>query len=362
MVERCVVSRLRVGLADTASQGNVGASLLVALCICVWVAGSPRAAAQAVDREAPGPATTAVAAPVEQERAIILTGENSNGSTEQWERVEPGPVVRGIATSAVAELSVRNVSRATLTPFLPDPARASGAVMIVAPGGGFIELEMEREGYSIAHWLNERGIAAFVLKYRLAPTPIEPQSYKQFKMRLKIVRWESGRQTVAAIEDKDIKLAMLAAQEDGLEAIRFVRAHARQWQLSTDRIGFMGFSAGAITTVNVALNAHFDSRPDLIAPIYGSLVSGATVPSNAPPAFIAAATDDVLVPAAAALTLYSEFRRAQVSAELHVFEDGGHGFGMLRQGKSSDQWTQLFDEWLHAHGFTVGSGIAVAPR
>ena len=179
------------------------------------------------------------------------------------------------------ELVVFNVSTPTLMPFLPDPAKATGAAMVVVPGGGFIGLAIDREGHTIARWLNERGIAAFVLKYRVAPTLADPQALAKTPPK-RVVAWrETPSGTFAVFPEKRIKAAVRAAQEDALEAIRYVRAHAAEWKLSPGRIRIMGFSAGAITSVNVAANADADSRPDLVAPIYGAVLDGTKVPPTA---------------------------------------------------------------------------------
>lgn len=143
---------------------------------------------------------------------------------------------------------------------------------------------------------------------------------------------------------------MDAARGDGLEAVRYVRENAKRWALSPHRIGIMGFSAGAVTTVGVALQADKASRPDLIASIYGLLPDANPVTAEAPPAFLAVAADDLLV-SRSTLEIYLAWRHAGVPAELHIFEAGHHGFGIIQQGTSSDQWPALFDCWLKAHGF-----------
>jgi acetyl esterase/lipase len=217
-----------------------------------------------------------------------------------------------------------------------------------------MELAIDREGYSVAKWLNQLGIAAFVLKYRLAPTPPDPlqasmriaERVKESALRLQ-ARAGGGR--VIDLLSEEQRNAMFAAREDGLEAVRYVRAHAAQWGLSSNYIGIVGFSAGALTAVDVALKSDATSRPDLVAPIYGALSDTTEVPSSAPPAFIAVAGDDVMV--SLSMEMYSAWRANGATAELHVLENGGHGFGMLHQGKRSDQWPELFDHWLAAHGF-----------
>jgi acetyl esterase/lipase len=306
------------------------------------------------------PLGTPVGRPVQEQGAIALAGQTANAAPEAWESVAGG-LPPGSQPSTVAKFDgperwVRNVSRPTLTAFLPEPSRATGAAMIVAPGGGFMQLAIDREGYSVAQWLNQRGIAAFVLKYRLKPMPADPQvfftSFVQVlqDIQQRVNQAASTNGVAGELFPDELKPAMRAAQEDGLEAVRYVRTHAAQWGLAPNRIGMIGFSAGAVTTINVALNANTASRPDLVAPIYGLLPNGAKVPPTVPPAFVAVAADDTIA-SAASVAVYTAWRSARVSAELHVFEQGGHGFGVLPQGKSSDQWLAAFDHWLTAHGF-----------
>ena len=296
---------------------------------------------------------TEVEPPAEDKGAITLTGFTLNPEPERWLKIENvGAVPSGEAFYDGAELVVRNVSRPTLKPFRPSLAKATGAAMIVVPGGGFTSLMMDREGYSAARWLNERGIAAFVLKYRLAQTKSDSQAILGDEPTSQMLWRVTDGGVFRAISDDRFEAAARAAEEDSLEAIRYVRAHIGECKLSTHKVGIMGFSAGAIAAICAALNADCSSRPDLVAPIYGALTDGASIPSTAPPAFIVTAHDDLAVPPKASLTIYDSLQAAGVSAELHVFENGGHGFGMLQQGRSSDNWLPLFDRWLFAHGFT----------
>jgi acetyl esterase/lipase len=313
-------------------------------------------------------AVVRVASPAEEQAAVRLPGRTENPSPEEWERVGPTPAPPGIAAAREPERRVRNVSVPTLRPFMPDPAKATGAAMVVAPGGGFVELEMDREGYSVAKWLNERGIAAFVLKYRLAPTPLDPRQEEQLNLERgkRILQQLPRTQLASEIFAGEQRDAMYSAQEDTLAAIRYVRLHAARYGLSSDRIGVIGFSAGAIAAVGAAVRADEASRPDLVAPIYGALSDTTDVGSKPPPAFIAVAADDLLAPQS--LGIYTAWRASGAPAELHILEAGGHGFGVLRQGKSSDQWLALFDSWLSTHGFEgpqeapTRTAQAISPR
>jgi acetyl esterase/lipase len=274
------------------------------------------------------PLITPAVPPAVEQGAIKLSGKSANPTPEIWEQIiyPPSP---GNASPTGSELWVRNVSQPTLEPFLSDPAKATGAAMIVAPGGGFIQLAMDREGYPLAKWLNQRGIAVFVLKYRLAATPVDQKEFEklsaQITERMKPLFREGRRpRSLNAFLSTEQLDAMVMAREDALEAIRYVRTHAAQYGLSPNRIGMMGFSAGAFTTLNVALNADVASRPDLIAPMYGGIPDDTPVPAKAPPAFFAAATDDGL--SAYSVDAYDAWRARGIPAELHLFENGGHGF------------------------------------
>jgi acetyl esterase/lipase len=294
----------------------------------------------------------------EKQSRIELPGRTTNPAPEVSEKIQMETISPGGAPFGGAELWVRNVSRPSLEPYLPDPDKATGAAMVVAPGGGFMGLAIEREGYAVARWLNQRGIAAFVLKYRVAPMPADSGAYnKAFTGVAKEIQNNAApaQPTVTLLDilPDRLRQAVPVARQDGLEAIRYVRRHAAEWRISPHRIGLMGFSAGAVAAVDVALKADVDGRPDLIAPVYGALPDATPVPSSVPPAFIAVAADDGM--SSYSLKLYDAWRAAGASAELHVFENGLHGFALINQGKSSDQWLQLFDRWLAAHGFEARS-------
>ena len=140
---------------------------------------------------------------------------------------------------------------------------------------------------------------------------------------------------------------------DGCQAVRLVRAHAAEWNLARDRIGILGFSAGGMLTLSVAL--HFDpsSRPDFAAPIYSAPPTDAPVPTNAPPLFLLCAADDDMASEVSTHT-YAAWRAAGHPVELHIYSKGGHGFGMHKLGLPSDCWIDRFAEWLQASGFLPG--------
>jgi len=235
---------------------------------------------------------------------------------------------------------VTNVSQPTLTVYLPDADKANGTSVIIAPGGGFHALSINSEGVHVAKWLNERGVAAFVLKYRLFPTGEDG---------VKDLMKKAGD-----LEKIGADMAKIApfAGADGLAAVRCVRERAEEFRIAPNRIGFMGFSAGGAVTVHVAFNANKDSRADFLAPIYAAvgMLEEESVPKNAPPIFIVAASNDPLGLAMDSVKLYTKWLEARKSAEIHLYAKGGHGFGMKKQNLPSDQWIERFGEWLAVQG------------
>lgn len=238
-------------------------------------------------------------------------------------------------------LQVRNVTDATLTPFLPPPGAGTGAAVIVAPGGAFLGLAIEEEGYRIARWLADHGVAAFVLKYRLLPTPSDPA---RFRREVTAVRTGKGSASFRPPEDTPPQ-----ALADGLAAMRRVRTEAAQWGIDPGRVGMMGFSAGAFTTLSVTRAAGAGEMPAFIAPIYGRFAPG-EVPPNAPPLYAVIAADDGLF-AAQGFGLVESWLRAGRPAEFHLYQSGGHGFGLGKAGTTTEDWIEGFHRWLGSNGF-----------
>jgi acetyl esterase/lipase len=239
----------------------------------------------------------------------------------------------------------RNVTVATLTPFLPDAARASGAAVVVAPGGGFRTLSMENEGWNVARALAERGVAAFVLKYRLNQTPADMAG---FERSMKEMFSGAARPRPPSPPDPQQMMARLAPQlEDSRAAFALIRRRAAEWKVDPDRIGMVGFSAGAMLTLATEL-AGQDAKPAFIGIIYGPLAP-VTVPADAPPLFVALAADDPFF-ANGGFGLIESWRAAKKPAEFHLYEQGGHGFGMYPKDTTSTGWFDAFVSWLTMHG------------
>lgn len=233
---------------------------------------------------------------------------------------------------------IRNVSRPTLTAYLPDPAIANGTAVIVCPGGAYHFLAFEHEGIEVARWLNQRGIAAFMLKYRLVQTGsdfpgVVDENLNDPKKMKKLV---------------EPLFPLITA--DGCQAVRLVRAHAGDWNLNPARIGIMGFSAGGMATLRAATQYDSSSRPDFAAPIYSAPPPDAPIPADAPPLFLLCAADDDMA-SAVSTRFYVAWREAGHPVELHIYAKGGHGFGMLKKGLPSDHWIERFADWLQSEGF-----------
>ena len=249
------------------------------------------------------------------------------------------------------EAMVRNIVRPSLTVFLPDRASANGTGIVVAPGGGFQFLSWDSEGTKVAQWLNGRGVAAFVLKYRVNETPVDPQEF-QTRMAAMFGRGRgAGRGAPPPAPRSDFMQSVRAmAVADGKQAMKIVRQHAGEWGVAPDRVGLMGFSAGAMLTTGLLTDYDAETRPSFAASIYGNTIEPSRVPPDAPPLFILCAEDDPLLPSTGSAALFTAWKNAGHLAELHIYSKGGHGFGMHQQGLPVDHWIDRFGEWLEAQG------------
>lgn len=252
--------------------------------------------------------------------------------SEKWTHQE-----RSVADTPVGTV-IFNVVTPTLTAYLPERAKATGTGVIIAPGGAFVALTIELEGENLARWLQERGIAAFVLKYRL----LEKLQEGIPKMDMD----EVGKYGIA----------------DGIQALKVVRQHAPEWGLSPDRIGLIGFSAGAMVASGALLQTDAAARPSFAAMIYGAPFGVMpAIPAQLPPMFLAWAQDDA-VALKPVVKFYDALMAAGHKPEAHIFSTGGHGFGMRKQGTSSDHWVDVFYGWLETQGLTKLNGSTPTPK
>jgi acetyl esterase/lipase len=234
-----------------------------------------------------------------------------------------------------------DVSKPTLTAYIP--SKPNGTAIIIAPGGAFHALAVDLEGSSVAKWLNEKGITAFVLKYRLVhDDPAHPENSIG-----SLIASKNGRK----LDSINAPVVILAMQ-DGLAAVKYVRQHATSYNIDPNKIGFMGFSAGGTVTMSVVYNATNENRPNFIAPVYayGGAVIGNTVPKVKTPVFIVAASNDDFGFAPHSIEIYSKWLHAGQPAELHLYEKGGHGFGTKKQNLPVDTWMDRFGDWLKFQG------------
>jgi acetyl esterase/lipase len=259
--------------------------------------------------------------------------------SEDWNYAE---IEEAPSSSSIG--GVRNVTRPVLIPYFPDPSTANGTAVIICPGGAFHGLAIYHEGHDVARWLQERGVAAFVLKYRVVHTPEDKEVYAAQDREVRSLPFEENKKRIDEVTREARKLGIA----DGLRAIQLVRERASEWNISPDRIGIMGFSAGGYVTGYAALNYDPTSRPNFAAPIYPALVSNFTVPQDAPPLFIAVTGNDEIA-VAPSLELFSAWKASGHPAELHIYANGDHGFGMLKKGLPLDGWIDSFWAWLQCN-------------
>jgi acetyl esterase/lipase len=262
-----------------------------------------------------------------QEQVIPLYQGRAPGSENwNWHEKETG-------NTPMKMRILYNVTNPTLTVFRPDPAVANGTAVIICPGGGYYVLNIDHEGINVAKELNKKGITAFVFKYRLVQS-LTDDPWKEMMNTFKDT----------AIRRAKTPPIIKMAQEDLIVAMKYVRSHAPEFNIDTGRIGVIGFSAGGGLSRGMAHNYTPDTRPAFAGVMYLGISPNlkVEVPPDAPPLFIAAATDDILLPAMHNIELYKLWIVAKRSAELHMYATGGHG---LREAPSNT-WIYRFEEWL----------------
>ncbi|GEO11210.1 alpha/beta hydrolase [Segetibacter aerophilus] len=276
-------------------------------------------------------------APAEPNAIPLNTGSvDGQKAPETWFRQWGGPMAR-------------NISSATLTPFLPAPGKANGAAVIVAPGGGYRWLSIGNEGWDVATALAEKGIAAFVLKYRLYPTP---ESLEDFKASMSQPRpapaasantSPSATTTTTRPSQPDLSNQL----EDAEAAYALILKRAKEWGVDTSRIGMIGFSAGAGLTMHSTLHSN-TMKLAFIGPIYGGM-GPVEVPKNAPPMFNVIASDDFLF--RGQFGVIDSWFKAGRPVEFHLYQNGGHGFGLGNPDRTSNRWFDAFIHWLNVNKF-----------
>ena len=275
-----------------------------------------------------------LAAPAEPNAIPLNTGGvKDQPASETWFRQWGDPMAR-------------NITAATLTPFFPKPGTANGAVVIVAPGGGFRWLSMGNEGWEVAEALAAKGVTAFVLKYRLHPTAEPLDSFKAWMNRPRFTpSADSSRGTTTP--PRPPQLDLTNQLQDAEAAYNMIVKNAAKWGIDTNRIGMIGFSAGAGLTMHCTLNSKI-MKLAFIGPIYGGMGS-VTVPKNAPPMFNVIATDDFLF--RGQFGVIDSWFKAGIPVEFHLYQTGGHGFGLGNPNRTSNRWFDAFMHWLDVNKF-----------
>jgi acetyl esterase/lipase len=230
---------------------------------------------------------------------------------------------------------ITNVTVPALTVVRPAAARANGTAMIVVPGGAFRALPWDLDGIETAQWLTARGITAFLLKYRVRP-PVPAA--------------RSGPETFEAFAERT-RSARNIAVADAKRALAIVRSGAKHYGIAPDRVGLIGFSAGAITVMSLAVAKDPAERPDFAVALYGALLEAGSPPKGAPPLFVVAAQDDAQAPPLRSVDIVERWTNAGLSAELHLYEKGGHGFAFRPHNLPSDRWTGALETWLASRGY-----------
>jgi acetyl esterase/lipase len=262
--------------------------------------------------------------------------------TEKW------TVPEATTTSPNGDRTITNVSDPSVTVFLPDPARATGTAVVVAPGGALRLLGWDNEGVKVAQWLNSKGVAALVLKYRtLQMMPGRgrlggvPAAGPRTEMEIR-----NGNANPEP-DDPALREVLRMGIADAQQALRLVRRNAAAWRIDPARVGLMGFSAGGGIAVGAALAERSDASPDFLVSLYGPSLQDVVVPAHAPPLFVAVGSSHYNV-TNGCLALVAAWKAAGKPAEIHVYDQVSAGFGMTKRGLPVDSWTDRLYEWLTA--------------
>jgi acetyl esterase/lipase len=239
----------------------------------------------------------------------------------------------------------RNISQATLTPFFPEKGKANGTVVIVAPGGGYRWLSLGNEGWEVAEALAKKGITAFVLKYRLFPTAEKLEDFTAWMNRPRPApsKPDSASKNTNPMAQMDLTNQL----QDAEAAYAMIVKNAAAWGVDTRRIGMIGFSAGAGLTMHATLYSK-TMKLAFIGPIYGGM-GPVKVPENAPPMFNVIASDDFLF--TGQLGVVDSWFKAGRPVEFHLYQNGGHGFGLGNPKRTSNKWFDAFIHWLDVNKF-----------
>lgn len=232
---------------------------------------------------------------------------------------------------------ITNVSKPTIDIYQPEKRISNGTTVIIAPGGALYALSMKNEGTQVAQWLNNKGITAVILKYRLVPTNSK-DGIAEFK-KLKKENPDAIQTNVSKVIPYSIN--------DGLAAIAYMRTNAKKYNIDPQKIGFMGFSAGGAVTLGVGYNYTSKSRPNFLVPVYPWTTKYPVQKpkKDAPPIIVFCASNDPLKLAMGSIDIYTSYKKEGKDAELHMYKTGSHGFGLKTLNLQSDTWIERFYDW-----------------
>jgi acetyl esterase/lipase len=276
-----------------------------------------------------------------------------------WPGKAPGSeswtIPEATTTSTSGDRTITNVSDPTVTVFLPPTANATGAAVVVAPGGALRLLGWDNEGVKVAQWLNSKGIAALVLKYRTLQTmpasgrgrgaspPGPAVAGAGPRKELEIRNGNANPEP----DDPALQEVLQMGIADAQQALRLARRNAAAWRIDPERVGIMGFSAGGGIAVGTSLAERSDGSPDFLVSLYGPSLQDVKVPAHAPPLFIAVGSSHFNV-TNGCLALFAAWKAAGKPAEIHVYDQVSAGFGMTKRGLPVDAWNDRLLEWLIA--------------
>jgi acetyl esterase/lipase len=297
--------------------------------------------------------------------ALLVYGVDAAAQTPQEIRLWPGKapgsenwsVPETTTTSPSGGRTIANVSDPSVTVYLPPASAATGAAVVVAPGGALRALGWDGEGVQVAQWLNSKGIAALVLKYRTLQ--IAPGAARGRGPAAAGGAPAGGRQELdikkgnanPAPDDAALTEVLRMAVADAQQALRLARRNATAWRIDPARTGIMGFSAGGGVAVGTALAEKSDASPDFLISVYGPSLQDVDVPAHAPPLFIAVGSSHFNV-TNGCLALFSQWKAAGKPAEIHVYDQVSAGFGMSTRGLPVDSWNERLLDWLVARKLT----------
>jgi acetyl esterase/lipase len=290
-----------------------------------------------------------------QEPSVIRLWPDGAPGSENWS------IAEAVSGTETGNRVVTNVSDPTLTVYLPDSAIATATAVVIAPGGALRALAWDSEGVKVAEWLNARGIAGFVLKYRTlqqdpdsprGPVPEMPQPGSGPREEL-VIRNANAN---PAPDNNALTEVLQFAVADAGEALKLVRRNAADWNLDPDRVGIMGFSAGGGVAVGTALGQHGEAYPDFLVSLYGPSLQDVMVPEYAPPLFIAVGATHFNV-TSGVIALFGAWKAAGKPVEMHIYDGVSGGFGMNKRGLPVDGWTDRFHDWLLARELTTPRGV-----